>query len=116
MQVGGAPGPLGWLARAPPTLSAIAPPRTSTTEPRVPPAGKGTIDVIYPSPGGESVVSYNNIGSPPLVLPNANHSFVQSLYHNALGRSGTQAELAGWVKELPAIGQAGVAAGVNHLP
>jgi hypothetical protein len=42
----------------------------------------------------------------------ANHGFVQSLFNDFLGRSGSAAELDGWVSQLPAIGQQGVANGV----
>jgi hypothetical protein len=38
----------------------------------------------------------------------ANHAFVQTLYHDLLGRTGSSAELDGWVSELPGLGHAGV--------
>jgi hypothetical protein len=46
--------------------------------------------------------------------PDANHSFVQALFHDVYGRSGSQAELDAWVALLPTLGQAGVAAAINH--
>jgi len=39
----------------------------------------------------------------------ANHSFVQALFNDFLGRGGSTAELDGWVSQLAMIGQQGVA-------
>jgi hypothetical protein len=39
----------------------------------------------------------------------ADHSFVQALYNDFLGRDGSQAELDAWVSNLPRLGQGGVA-------
>jgi hypothetical protein len=51
--------------------------------------------------GGTGVV----IVSPKL---SPDESFVQSLYHHLLGRTGTIAEIDGWAAELPALGYGGV--------
>jgi hypothetical protein len=42
--------------------------------------------------------------------------FIQDLYHDFLGRSGSPAEWNGWVNALPTLGQAGVAHGISHSP
>jgi hypothetical protein len=52
--------------------------------------------------GGTGVVSIGIKLSP-------DESFVQSLYHHLLGRTGSIAEIDGWVAELPALGYDGVA-------
>jgi hypothetical protein len=44
----------------------------------------------------------------------ANHGFVQALYTDFLGRSGSTAELDAWVSQLQSIGQQGVANNIIH--
>ncbi|HEV3119923.1 MAG TPA: DUF4214 domain-containing protein [Gemmataceae bacterium] len=44
----------------------------------------------------------------------ADQQFVQSLYNDFLGRSGSQSELNGWVALLPSVGQTGVANSIIH--
>jgi hypothetical protein len=44
------------------------------------------------------------------------HSFVQALYNDFLGRSGSEAELDAWVNALPSLGQAGVARSIIRSP
>jgi hypothetical protein len=46
----------------------------------------------------------------------ANHSFVQALFNDFLGRNGVQAELDGWVSVLPGLGQGGVANAIARSP
>jgi hypothetical protein len=91
--------------------------RAATIAPRVPPAPlpKGTLTATFPSGGYDSVVTYTGM-SMVTAEPDANHSFVQSLFHNVLGRSGVQAELNHWVALLPTLGQEGAAIAINHLP
>src|SRR5262249_45404502 len=48
-------------------------------------------------------------------LPSA-LNFVQSLYNNFLGRSGSPPELAGWATAIPRIGRKGVASGIARSP
>ncbi|HEV3079761.1 MAG TPA: DUF4214 domain-containing protein [Gemmataceae bacterium] len=46
----------------------------------------------------------------------AEQQFVQSLFNDFLGRSGTQDELNGWVALLPTVGHAGVGNSIIHSP
>jgi hypothetical protein len=46
----------------------------------------------------------------------ANHAFVQALYHDALGRSANSAELDFWVSALVQSGSAAVVNGIEHSP
>jgi streptogramin lyase len=52
-------------------------------------------------------------GAPPLT---ADQQFVQTLYNQFLGRSGSLSELNDWVAQLPTLGQTGVASAVIHSP
>ena len=49
-------------------------------------------------------------------LPTAGTTFVQSLYYDFLGRTGSTAEIQGWVNALPVLGNAGVANGIVRSP
>ena len=49
-------------------------------------------------------------------MPNPDKSFVQALYHTAIGRDATQAELDQWAAQIPTLGREGVARAINHLP
>jgi hypothetical protein len=46
----------------------------------------------------------------------ANHAFVQTLYHDLLGRTGQGGELDGWAALLPGLGQGGVAHDILSSP
>jgi hypothetical protein len=46
----------------------------------------------------------------------ANHSFVNALYNDFLGRNGAQTELDPWVSLLPSLGQGGVANAIARSP
>jgi hypothetical protein len=86
------------------------------TEFPVPTAGSQPL-AIAPGPDGalaftESAPAANQIG---LVL-DANHSFVQALYQDALGRSGSLAELDQWVTVLVNFGARPVAEGIERSP
>jgi hypothetical protein len=50
----------------------------------------------------------------PEYLAHINTDFVQSLYINILGRTGSASELAGWNNQLQTLGLAGVANGFTH--
>jgi hypothetical protein len=50
----------------------------------------------------------------PEYLSHINVDFVQSLYINVLGRTGSASELAGWNNLLPTLGLVGVANGFTH--
>ena len=62
-------------------------------------------------PGGESERS----GEAATGLT-PNESFVRALYVDFLGREGTLGELDAWVRQLPNLGQEGVAAAIDHSP
>jgi hypothetical protein len=49
-------------------------------------------------------------------LPDPDKSFVQALYHVALGRDATQAELDQWAAQIPTLGREGVTRAINDLP
>jgi hypothetical protein len=90
--------------------------RSSTISPRVPPAplpdGKLTATFLD---GKTITASYFGM-SKVTAEPDADHSFVQSLFHDVLGTSGTQAQLNQYVALLPLLGQEGVAIAINQLP
>src|SRR5207237_2637254 len=58
--------------------------------------------------GGSSNPGSGTTGSPPQL--SADEAFVQALYKDALHRTGSLAELDGWVAALPGLGRAGAAA------
>jgi hypothetical protein len=62
--------------------------------------------------GSQSSFSISNTVS----VLDANHTFVQALYNDFLGRNGAQAELDGWVAALPGLGQGGVANAIARSP
>jgi hypothetical protein len=89
------------------------PTRAATFNPNPAPQNTGTVNANYLSPGLTSIFSYSNMGT-VTTKPDANHSFVQALFHDVYGYSGNQAQLNAWVAQLPLLGQAGVAAAINH--
>jgi hypothetical protein len=79
------------------------------------PQGSGTVTAAYTTPGLPSTFTYTNMEI-VTQLPNPDKSFVQALYHTALGRDATQAELDQWAAQIPTLGREGVARAINHLP
>jgi hypothetical protein len=78
------------------------------------PQGAGSnVLAKYSLPGLVSTFNYSNM---PLVtqLPNPDKSFVQALFHDVYGRSGSQDELNYWAAQLPLLGQGGVVSAINH--
>jgi uncharacterized repeat protein (TIGR01451 family) len=76
-------------------------------------------DIATVTPAGDlanDLHPANNTATVRNPIPDANHAFVQTLYKDFLGRSGSAAELDAWVNNLPALGQLGVAKGVSHSP
>lgn len=72
---------------------------------------------MIPSAGLFSDVNRaNNSATVRNVIPDANHAFVQTLYSDFLGRSGSATELDAWVNMLPTFGRLGVANGISHSP
>jgi hypothetical protein len=85
---------------------------TSTISPRRPSTPSGTVTATYPDVSPASAVSYSGIAS-VTTFPDANRSFIQSLYHDVLGRSGSLVELDAWVFELPILGVQGVVKAIH---
>jgi hypothetical protein len=78
------------------------------------PQGTGTkVTANYLPPGLVSTFNYTNMQK-VTQLPNPANSFVQALFHDVYGRSGSETELNSWAIQLPLLGQAGVASGINH--
>jgi hypothetical protein len=79
------------------------------------PQDSGTVSADYAAPGLVSTFTYTNM---EIVnqLPDPDKSFVQALYHVALGRDATQAELDQWAAQIPTLGREGVARAINQLP
>jgi hypothetical protein len=64
-----------------------------------------------PGVGGNApTVSVTNV----VKVLDANHSFVEALYNDFLGRNGSPSELDQWVSLLPTLGQSGVAKHISH--
>jgi hypothetical protein len=72
-----------------------------------------TVSVTYLPPGVSDTIAGVNLASES-IKPDADHSFVQALFFNDYGRTGTQAELDYWVNQLPDLGQAGVAEAIRR--
>jgi hypothetical protein len=88
---------------------------TATNTYGTPGAFPVTVDVADfgggPGVGGSAPTqSITNV----VTVVDANHAFVQALYNDFLGRSGSPAEVDGWVSLLPTLGQAGVASDIIH--
>jgi hypothetical protein len=62
--------------------------------------------------GSQSSFSISN----SINVLDANHSFVQALFNDFLGRNGAPAELDMFVNLLPGLGQGGVASAIAHSP
>jgi hypothetical protein len=76
------------------------------------PAARYTISFkVTDSSGGSGTVTKTVMD--PNVLT-ANEQFVQALYQDDLGRSGSVSELDGWVALLPSVGRSGVVAGIMN--
>ena len=75
--------------------------------------GTATVTVVARNDGGTANGGVDTGAAQTFtitVVPaDANHRFVQALYQDFLGRSGTPSELQGWVDKLSSLGQAGVA-------
>jgi hypothetical protein len=62
--------------------------------------------------GSQSSLSITNT----VTVLDANHTFVQSLFNDFLGRNGMQAELDGWAAALPSMSQVAVANAIARSP
>jgi hypothetical protein len=89
--------------------------RNGPFNPNPVPQGSGTVTAAYPAPGLVSTFTYTNMQTVDQ-LPNPDKSFVQALYHTALRRDASQAELDQWAAQIPTLGREGVARAINHLP
>jgi streptogramin lyase len=79
------------------------------------PAGNNPRDITVGPHSTLAFTEFDRIGVVRGVL-DANHSFIQSLYRNALGRAGSMAELDGWVSVLVRAGSGPVVNGIERSP
>jgi hypothetical protein len=76
--------------------------------------GVGTVDVHYLA-GAVSNLSYLNFDG-ETQNPDADHSYIQALFHSILNRNSTAAEMTNWLGVLQGQGRWAVAQGLEILP
>ncbi len=78
-------------------------------------AGSGSVEAAYLA-GSHGYVDYTQMASVS-TDPDADHSFVQALYHQFLKRDGSKGEIQAWVDYLHATGnRAAVVRGITYSP